>query len=244
MSLGQESSSDTLLYSSDEDIVSGKFTPTTPSHFSFSPTFTADEHRYYEDLNDYKMMNMMIMEKLDWMSDRISCIEEMVHKITIAYEQKEKEIRDSTSNLRGKLETNHATISPGDESCACDKNSKQYQIVDFSAEHELMEEVTMHTSKFLTIYPKENFPLGSLPPNGHETAPCLLSSEDSTWFSKIYLELVPYFQYIIRLFAKSKPNKAIQVFTNDSQRLKLGSLKVPDDVKIAIELRKASENRS
>jgi hypothetical protein len=87
---------DTLLYSSDDEVVSvEEFTPTILTDLTFS---TADENKFF---NDRQIITTSMMIKLNLMSERMSGIELMLKKLIFTCEQNQTLLHSLITKMHG-----------------------------------------------------------------------------------------------------------------------------------------------
>jgi hypothetical protein len=199
---------DTLHYSSDDD-----FTPTILSSFSFSPTVN-DEVQNENQL----ATNEIITKKLEFISDQISCMQDMLHTVIAKHEQMEM-LWTSASTVKDD-EIKKGKISRCLKCDPCGTNSIHFCVSD--------------DDSFLRYRFAEN---GATKWN-QEPPP------SKKWVHPIHLVLTALFSWILNIFGNREIEEEIiqkhyqmQDQRKNAETLKV--LKIPDDVKIEIELRKA-----
>jgi hypothetical protein len=210
---------ETLHYSSDDD-----FTPTILSSFSFSPTVNVKVQ------NENQLgTNEIITKKLEFISDQISCMQDMLHTVIAKHEQMEM-LWTSASTVKddeikkGKI-SRCLKCEPDDP---CGTNSIHFCVSD--------------DDSFLRYRFAENGATKWNQEPQHKSVDEYSSSKK--WVHPIHLVLTALFSWILNIFGNREIEEEIiqkhyqmQDQRKNAETLKV--LKIPDDVKIEIELRKA-----
>jgi len=209
----QDQGDDNLLYSSDDE-----FTPTVLSSFSFSPKEMKNGASQTENLS----MTNEIMTKLDFISSQISITQNVLQRMIAKHESTGKLVnqgvrKDDTVTIPSSCGTSYD--SPYRKSRVLGENwiknsESTYSSTENNAKN-VWEKINQEQRDYICVDD---------------------DVVDTNWFTRVNFAIMQLLKVLFRIFFRAVETQEINIAPVYQS---LNPLKVPDDVKIAIELSKA-----